>query len=116
MPYEFRVSDVTPGRDGGKRLAIVWTGQEGEVAEATNVEFRIADLGAVEGHVAIRDLDDNDVQAFLQGALDAAWGMGLRPAGYEDVKTQLSEVSFSIKEFLENLKSQGPIYNVTLSS
>lgn len=86
MPYEFRVTNRhADDQKGGRMLSLIWRGENGEVAQATGIEFKHLHHGVLEDRPMMTDAFGNDVEEFLQGALDAAWAMGLKPKAFESM-------------------------------
>lgn len=80
MPYEFRVNNrMADDQKGGRELVLIWRGENGEVAQAQSIEFKQLHHGVLEDQPMITDAFGNDVEEFLQAALNAALAMGLRP-------------------------------------
>lgn len=58
------------------------------------------------------DRQDN-VRSFLQGVLDAAWELGLRPVGYKDVESEAKATRYHLED-MRRLVFKDPVPKVHL--
>jgi len=91
MKFRFEIETVI--KNGHKKLHIIVTDNKGEHSFVTPMVFQgynpVLDLP--DGAYAMQenlswatDGFEGCIEAFLQGALEAAWARGLRPKGYEE--------------------------------
>lgn len=43
-------------------------------------------------------MDEQEVRAFLQSAMDQAWAIGIKPAGYKEEKPELEAVKYHLED------------------
>lgn len=84
--------------DASRRLFIRWNEYRGSGSFVAPMQRATAEPGALYDTPTLsetrEDHEDNlgDVTGFLQAALDAAWSLGMRPAGFADHTNELAAI------------------------
>ncbi len=81
----------------GHRLAMVV--ENGNVRSiVTKVELEEVPRHGVSSVGADQPIPMGQVEGFLQAAMDAAWGLGLRPTGFKDHTNELTAVRYHLED------------------
>lgn len=115
MTWKFFVEKRDYSRRAELRIA-----REG--AGATGIEFAVVNpmtLTLVRTEDRVPDeptmrSEEGDIEAFLQGAMDAAWAMGLRPNGFADVAGEMKATRYHLEDMRRLAFDEEPVARIEL--